>query len=200
MNYSQKEFINYAKHHLLAVGDSCTINFLGRKAAIVVIGENHDTTIDGTKAGYTYQFVDCIATARFAAGESTYTDSEIRARLNGEFFDAMPAAFKKIIVPVKKDTRGTITTDQMFLLSEREVYGNRAFYDKVSGRQYAYYKRDWKAKYKREIGKKYATWWMFRSQPYSGSSTDVCGVNSYGSGINGGASGSYGVAPCFCSK
>lgn len=81
------------------------------------------------------------------------------------------------------------TSDDLFLLSEVEVFGSTTYSVPGEGTQYAYYKAG-----NSTVKERYnsaAPWWL--RSPFSSSSSFFCNVND-----NGGAKSGFGVAFAFC--
>ena len=114
----------------------------------------------------------------------------------------LPAALRNVIKTVKKksgtgggSSSGTQTTnDDLFLLSEIEIFGTTSYSVAGEGAQYAWYKAG-NTRIKKVNGS--ANGWWERS-PDSGSTDSFCSVGSSGNASNNGASTSYGVSFGFC--
>ena len=201
LGYSQ----NYWK-----VGDKKNITVNGVTYAAEIIGFDHDTltTADGsrTKAGITFQLVDCLKTTYPMNGSNTnvngWSRSTMRTSTMATLLNQLPADLKNVLKSVNKlsgtgggSTTGTQTTnDKLFLLSEVEIFGTTTFSVPGEGTQYAYYKAG-NSKVKKVNGS--ANYWWERS-PYSGDTDNFCDVNSNGSAGYVSASSSRGVSFGFC--
>lgn len=86
------------------------------------------------------------------------------------------------------------TSDDLFLLSEVEVFGSTTYSVPGEGTQYAYYKAG-NSKV-REMQGSAAPWWL--RSPYPGNSDFFCRVYSNGNANFTNASNSCGVAFAFC--
>ena len=97
------------------------------------------------------------------------------------------------------DVVPTITQDDVFLLAEYEVFGTRKLastQEPIYLKQYAYYSYgNSKVKYQHNATSTATTWW--ERSPSSSASVGFLYVSRGGSAAGGGASASYGVAPCF---
>lgn len=192
------------------VGDTKTVAVNGVNYQFQIIGFDHDnlTTKDGTrtKAGITFQMVDCLNTTYSMNGSNTnsggWNGSTMRTSTMATLLNQLPAALKNVLKSVNKlsgtgggSTSGTQTThDKLFLLSEVEIFGTTTYSVPGEGTQYAYYKAG-NSKVKKVNGS--ANYWWERS-PYSGSTGGFCYVYSSG-GANGNvASSSRGVSFGFC--
>ena len=97
------------------------------------------------------------------------------------------------------DNACTATEDEVFLLAEYEVRGNRSFASTQEPnylKQYAYYSAgNSKVKYKHNATSTSAYWW--ERSPYSGASMHFCYVTTSGGANSIKAIYALGVAPCF---
>lgn len=184
-----------------------------------VIGFNHDVLSNAnaygkvTKtgmAGITFCTRNIANTLGMNSSDTNvggWKESNIRSSSLPELKNAMvPPAFRydvaSAIKPVNKlsglgggSSSGVETTsDDLFLLSEVEVFGSTTYSVPGEGTQYAYYKagnskvRKWHDS---------ATAWWLRS-PVSGNSETFCQVNNGGGSTYGYAASSYGIAFAFC--
>lgn len=192
------------------VGDTKTVAVNGVNYQFQIIGFDHDnlTTKDGTrtKAGITFQMVDCLNTTYSMNGSNTnsggWNGSTMRTSTMATLLNQLPAALKNVLKSVNKlsgtgggSTSGTQTThDKLFLLSEVEIFGTTTYSVPGEGTQYAYYKAG-NSKVKKVNGS--ATYWWERS-PYSGGTTDFCIVGNSGTANSSYASYSRGVSFGFC--
>ena len=178
--------------------------------AAQIIGFDHDTltTADGgrTKAGITFQLVDCLNTTYSMNGSNTnsggWNGSTMRTSTMATLLNQLPTALKNVLKSVNKlsgtgggSTSGTQTThDKLFLLSEVEIFGTTTYSVPGEGTQYAYYKAG-NTKVKKVNGS--ANDWWERS-PLSGSTNTFCYVSNGGTADYNFASFSYGVSFGFC--
>ena len=192
------------------VGDKKNITVNGVTYAAQIIGFDHDdlTTKDGTrtKAGITFQMVDCLNTTYSMNGSNTnsggWNGSTMRTSTMATLLNQLPAALKNVLKSVNKrsgtgggSTSGTQTThDKLFLLSEVEIFGTTTYSVPGEGTQYAYYKAG-NSKVKKVNGSA-DNWW--ERSPLSGNTLTFCGVNDNGNATIGGASLSLGVSFGFC--
>ena len=192
------------------VGDKKNITVNGVTYAAQIIGFDHDTltTADGsrTKAGITFQLVDCLNTTYSMNGSNTnvngWSGSTMRTSTMATLLNQLPADLKNVLKSVNKlsgtgggSTPGTQTTnDKLFLLSEVEIFGTTINSVPGEGTQYAYYKAG-NSKVKKVNGSANA-WW--ERSPYSGNTSSFCRVSSSGSADAYGASGSGSVSFGFC--
>ena len=108
----------------------------GTPAEAVIAGFNHDSKTSGSKAGITFMFKNCISThAINSNGEATggWEQSEMRAYLNEELIERLPADLQECIVAVDKQTNNvgitddpdsvTVTSDRLWLYSLVELSG-----------------------------------------------------------------------------
>lgn len=192
------------------VGDTKTVAVNGVNYQFQIIGFDHDTltTADGsrTKAGITFQLVDCLNTTYSMNGSNTnsggWNGSTMRTSTMTTLLNQLPAALKNVLKSVNKlsgtgggSTSGTQTThDKLFLLSEVEIFGTTTYSVPGEGTQYAYYKAG-NSKVKKVNGS--ASYWWERS-PYSGNTSYFCCVNYNGNASADFASNSLGVSFGFC--
>ena len=192
------------------VGDTKTVAVNGVNYQFQIIGFDHDTltTADGsrTKAGITFQLVDCLNTTYSMNGSNTnsggWNGSTMRTSTMATLLNQLPTALKNVLKSVNKlsgtgggSTSGTQTThDKLFLLSEVEIFGTTTYSVPGEGTQYAYYKAG-NSKVKKVNGS--ANIWWERS-PFSGNTDNFCRVNISGNANNSNASDSRGVSFGFC--
>lgn len=187
------------------VGDSKTVNIGGTNYEVQIIGFNHDDKVSGGKAPMTFQLVDCLnQTAQMNSSNTNtggWNGSAMRTRM-ATYKSQLPAAFRNVIKTVKKksgtgggSSSGTQTTnDDLFLLSEIEIFGTTTYSVAGEGTQYAWYKAG-NTRIKKVNGS--ANGWWERS-PRSGTTSSFCYVNSSGSADGDSANGSRGVSFGFC--
>ena len=178
----------------------------GTNYRIDIIGKNHDDLSDGTgKAPLTFQLHDCYATTYPMNPTNTnvggWRDCQMRTQTMPALKALLPADVQAGIRAVNKLTSAgnesssiVTTSDELFLLSEIEIFGSTDYSYAGEGTQYDYYQAG-NSKVKNLSGS--ALGWRERS-PNSGNSIAFCRVNSYGDADALGASNSYGVAFGFC--
>ena len=160
-------------------------------------GGTHNT------AGLTFGAVDCVMNAKMNSSNTNdggWGNCLMRTSTMPTLKNGMPATLAQVKVPyVDYDNQSTLlySDDYMFLPAEKEVSGTckwspTAEADSLT--QFAYYKNGGN-KIKSLSGS--AVLWWLRSV-YSTYDQHFCYVDAYGRVSVGGASGSYGVAPCFC--
>lgn len=192
------------------VGDTKTVAVNGVNYQFQIIGFDHDTltTADGsrTKAGITFQLVDCLNTTYSMNGSNTnsggWNGSTMRTSTMATLLNQLPTALKNVLKSVNKlsgtgggSTSGTQTThDKLFLLSEVEIFGTTTYSVPGEGTQYAYYKAG-NSKVKKVNGS--ARYWWERS-PRSGGTGGFCSVANDGTASSDYASNSDGVSFGFC--
>lgn len=191
------------------VGDRKNITVNGVTYAAQIIGFDHDTltTADGsrTKAGITFQLVDCLKTTYSMNGSNTnvngWRGSTMRTSTMATLLNQLSTDLKNVLKFVNKVTSvgnnssGLETTsDKLFLLSEIEVFGATQYSYAGEGKQYEYYTAG-NSTIKKVNGS--ARGWWERS-PRSGYTDSFCRVsNDGGAGANT-ASNSNGVSFGFC--
>lgn len=202
--------LGYAQN-FFSVGDTKTLTVNDITYTAVIIGFDHDnvnnaTTYKRSKAGITFQLVDCLNT--------TYRMEETGINTNGwngcnmrlthlrtTIWGQLQTSLKNVIVTVNKlasagDQSTTIVTsaDTLFLLSEIEVFGARTYSVNGEGTQYAWYTAG-NSKIKKVNGS--ANYWWLRSPVYN-SSTNFCTVSGGGGAYTNTASIASGVSFGFC--
>ena len=127
-----------------------------------------------------------------------------RTWCNDVFLAALPAAIKSLVKTVNKLTSAgnqsaTIDTteDDVFLLSEIEVFGTVTNSKAGEGSQYEYYQTASNI-CKKPSYTSYASanWW--ERSPCASDATYFCHVSGYGTTSYGNASDAFGLAPAFC--
>lgn len=187
------------------VGDSKTVNIGGTNYEVQIIGFNHDDKVSGGKAAYSFQLVDCLNQTQQMNTSNTNTGgwngSAMRGRMS-TYKSQLPAALRNVIKTVKKksgtgggSSSGTQqTNDDLFLLSEIEIFGTTTYSVAGEGTQYEWYKAG-NSRIKKVNGS--ANSWWERS-PGSGDTSRFCSVRSSGNADYGSASASFGVSFGFC--
>lgn len=191
------------------VGDKKNITVNGVTYAAQIIGFDHDTltTADGsrTKAGITFQLVDCLKTTYSMNGSNTnvngWRGSTMRTSTMATLLNQLSSDLKSVLKFVNKVTsKGNnqsgleTTSDKLFLLSEIEVFGATQYSYAGEGKQYEYYTAG-NSTIKKVNGSTNA-WW--ERSPYSGDTSYFCYVNYGGGADNYDASTSRGVSFGFC--
>lgn len=209
-------YVDYKKiHRKISVADQVVISLNGTDYAFDVIGFNHDhlsspsayskiTTT--TRAGMTLQMHDLFATIYAMNSSNTnvggWKSSAMRTSTMVTMKGYMPTAWQSVIKSVDKDSgKGggsssgvEVTSDDCFLLAEKEVFGSTGLSVSGEGTQYAYYKAG-NSKVKNKGGSA-NTWWG--RSPRRGDSNSFCRVSSNGTSNLHGASAISGVAFGFC--
>lgn len=187
------------------VGDSKTVNIGGTNYEVQIIGFNHDDKVSGGKAAYSFQLVDCLNQTQQMNTSNTNTGgwngSAMRGRMS-TYKSQLPAALRNVIKTVKKksgtgggSSSGTQqTNDDLFLLSEIEIFGTTTYSVAGEGTQYEWYKAG-NSRIKKVNGS--AGYWWERS-PFSGNTYSFCIVSSSGSANGSYAGDSFGVSFGFC--
>ena len=187
------------------VGDSKTVNIGGTNYEVQIIGFNHDDKVSGGKAAYSFQLVDCLNQTQQMNTSNTNTGgwngSAMRGRMS-TYKSQLPATLRNVIKTVKKksgtgggSSSGTQqTNDDLFLLSEIEIFGTTTYSVAGEGTQYEWYKAG-NSRIKKVNGS--ANIWWERS-PYSGGTNSFCFVNSSGNATDNSAGSSRGVSFGFC--
>ena len=189
-----------------AVGDTKAMTIDGVEYNVMIIGKNHDTYTDGGTAPLTFQLVKCYGTkAKMNSANSNKTgwsNSEMRTVTLENILSAMDSTISGAIKAVNKttlkgDKSGLETTsDQLFLLSEYEVFGTTTQSNgKQEGlAQYQYYAND--GSIVKTFDGTSCNWWL--RSPYYGNSINFSCVYSFGFISSNNANISNGVAFGFC--
>ena len=187
------------------VGDSKTVNIGGTNYEVQIIGFNHDDNVSGGKAAYSFQLVDCLNQTQQMNTSNTNTGgwngSAMRGRMS-TYKSQLPATLRNVIKTVKKksgtgggSSSGTQqTNDDLFLLSEIEIFGTTTYSVAGEGTQYEWYKAG-NSRIKKVNGS--ANGWWERS-PCSGYTSAFCSVDSIGNAYSNSANDSGGVSFGFC--
>ena len=173
---------------------------------IDIIGKNHDDYSDGSgKAPLTFQLHDCYKLAKAmhstAANTMGWTQCSMRVEHLPIILKQMPADVQSGIREVNKISSSggkkpslETTKDNLFLLSEVEVFGSSSNSLSGEGTQYDYYKAG-NSTVKNFNGSAY-DWW--ERSPTANSTRYYCNVKSTGSSGNSSANVTRGVAFGFC--
>jgi hypothetical protein len=137
------------------IGDEKTFDLAGTIYTARIIGFDHDdvtdaTTYGRTKAGITFEMKEIDAGDAVSVTQNyDYNWETGDARLNkipARFTNLLPNDMRIVIVPVNKtfarsysNTYVNTTSDDVFLLSEQEVFGVKTNAKVIEGSQYAYY-------------------------------------------------------------
>lgn len=187
------------------VGDSKTVNIGGTNYEVQIIGFNHDDKVSGGKAAYSFQLVDCLNQTQQMNTSNTNTGgwngSAMRGRMS-TYKSQLPAALRNVIKTVKKksgtgggSSSGTQqTNDDLFLLSEIEIFGTTTYSVAGEGTQYEWYKAG-NSRIKKVNGSA-GLWW--ERSPRSGNTACFCAVYSSGGANDDDAHNSRGVSFGFC--
>ena len=191
------------------VGDKKNITVNGVTYAAQIIGFDHDTltTADGsrTKAGITFQLVDCLNTTYSMNGSNTnvngWRGSTMRTSTMATLLNQLSSDLKSVLKFVNKVTSvgnnnsGLETTsDKLFLLSEIEVFGATQYSYAGEGKQYEYYTAGNSTI--KKVNSSANGWW--ERSPYSGNANSFCFVSSGGNANSDYAGTSIGVSFGFC--
>lgn len=156
-----------------------------------------------TTAGLTFGTVDCVGKYPMNSSNTNsggWGQCEMRPTIMPSPQSGMPDTLAQVKVPyVDYNNQSTIlySDDYMFLPAEKEVFGTISYSLPAEANaltQFAYYKNGGN-KIKSLSGS--AVWWWLRSVSYD-NSYYFCIVDTSGYADHGGASISYGAAPCFC--
>ena len=184
-----------------AVGDSKTMTINGVDYQVDIIGKNHDDYSDGSgKAPLTFQLHDCYSELKTMNSQGTnrggWTGCAMRSTHLPAILALMPTEVQTGIREVNKLTSAgsqistiNTTADNLFLLSEIELFGSTRFSKSGEGTQYDYYKAG------NSRAKNYNYW---TRSPYGSNSTSFCYVHSNDISSYAYAGYAYGVSFGFC--
>lgn len=214
----------------VTINGTCSkLSFSNQKYYCYIIGIDHNSDREGSNRihfqfGYTalsggthIAFISGYSDDSDFYMNSTNTNSGgwnnsfMRNTVCAQFKNCLPSDLQAVLKTVTKysDNTGggsntasyvTATTDDIFLLSEWEVFGARSYANSAEQNyqaQYAYYSAgNSKVRYRHSATGSTAGWWL-RSVG-AGTSAAFCRVSTSGSAGNSSANGSYGFAPAFC--
>lgn len=128
-----------------------------------------------------------------------------RTWCNSVYFNALPSTIKSKVKTVQKLTSAgyqssTIETDiydDVFLLSEIEIFGTTNYSASGEGSKYPYFDTTSNI-YKKPGEDTYNSAYWWERSPRVSNTNRFCNVNRSGSANNDSADGTYGLAPAFC--
>ena len=179
-----------------------------QEVELVIIDFKHDDLANGGKAAVTVQQRDSLSEYGYMNSSNTNANGWDRCArrtwCNNVYKKALPTALASLIKTVAKKTSAgsqssTIKTsnDDVFMVSEVEVFGQTTYSFAGEGEQYEYYKTTANRVKYQGTARATAYYWWERS-PRSSNSTSFCYVNSSGAAYGYNASNAYGLAPAFC--
>ena len=178
------------------------------------------TGFSQTACGFVIEFADIISEKPMNSNDKNvggWERSTMRTYVNGTIYKALVAAIgdtdkdRPMIIDTivvsghgRSDTTNYTTTDKLYLLSTREVWGTKLDFDTVGvetiTRQLDYYKNNnvstssYSGAIKQNAGTN-SFWWLRSAS--SNSSYRFYYVNNDGSNLDIGAGSTYGVSPAF---
>ena len=179
---------------LFSIGDEISETLTtGEEVVFVVSGINvyRDNEV-------IFTLKDCLVETQQM--NDTYTNeggwlaSKMRRKLNSDVFETLPLDLRAVISP---RTFGA-ETDFLWLLSEREVFGEEEWSETEDdcGKQLPYYERP--VNRVKGLGKDGAANYWWERSPFTSYATNFCLVTSVGTAGNGSSSISGGVCFGFC--
>lgn len=118
------------------IGDTKDVTLTaGETIQLQIAGFNHDTFSDGVTAPVTFVMKDCLNTEavmnRIPTNGGGYPASSMKTYVETNIYDKLPSDFKGLVAPVKKKWYTAYNKEQsltegnynVWLLSEREVFG-----------------------------------------------------------------------------
>ena len=142
--------------------------------------------------------------------DNGWSGSFMRNTICSKFFNVLPSELKIVITACTKYTDNvgggsntasnvTATSDNIWILSEFETFGNRTTansYEQNYQQQYSYYKNgNSKIKYKHNSINSMCQWYL--RSAYATNASYYCGVNTGGNLDSYQVNYSLGFAPCF---
>lgn len=204
------------------LGDKKNVSIGGTNYQVQIIGFGHDdltsATANATKAAITFQMLDCYATTyRMNSNDTNANNGWQSCQMRSTHLPSLKAllptelqsrikAVNKVTSAGAKQTSTLVSSDDLFLLSENEVFGATltvARSTQNEGAQYAYYAISGNSKLK-TLGGAYKPWWL--RSPYKSDSQSYLAVASSTGTLTGLATSSdyyaytysMGVAFAFC--
>lgn len=133
-----------------------------------------------------------------------WTSCDRRTWCNSVFYNAVESGIKSLIKPVvKKTSEGNISdvinsdNDNVFLLSEIEVFGSAPYSFAGEGSQYSYL-ATLANRYKKPSYNQYASAYIRLRSPEKGSGVRWCLESQNGGASSTNATNPYGICPAFC--
>lgn len=201
---ASKSFNNYSCYAtILGFDHNASLETNGEHSIHFILGKNSTEDI----CFYPYRMNESYTTS------GGWNGSKMKQTTMTEFKNCLPAELRAVLRNVTKYTHNTTggsanataanvtaTTEQLFLLSEFEVWGaiSRAnSYEQNKQAQYAYYKNgNSKLRYNDTDGS-VSSWWQRSASCYNTDTAYFCFVNSGGYATNDSATSHSGVAPAF---
>lgn len=190
-----------------AVGDQKTMTIGGHDYPIDIIGKNHDTYSDGSgNAPLTFQmhnvWIDQLYMNTYDTNSGGWQNSYMRVNHLPSIKAKMPSSVKaglkyvsKVSTAGSRSTSLVTTSDDLFLLSEQEVFGAKTDACASEGTQYAYYKNGNSKTKTTNFGSAAYNWW--ERSPANGME-QFCMVYYSPAASSTQASNNLGVAFAFC--
>ena len=209
LNFSNGTFYCYIigiDHNSAKEGANCIHFQFGYTAAS---GGVHIAFIDSVYNRYSSS--SCFNMNDRPNNSGGWANSRMRTTIIPTFKACLPSDLQAVLKTVTKysDNTGdgsntasyvTATTDDIFLLSEFEVFGTRRYANSAEQNyqaQYAYYSAgNSKVRYRHSSTGSIAYWWL--RSVYADHSRNFCLVNTSGSASTNSPNFSFGFAPAFC--
>lgn len=193
---------------LWKVGDTKDIIVNGETLTLAIMGFNHDDLQSGGKAGITFGTKNLMKTTRLMNSSPTnsggFTGSIMYTWLQSTLLNSLPADLQAVLKSVNKKTStgdepSAIATNAMklFLFSEQEIFGVRAYSIGNEGTQYSYFATAGNRVKCLSNGTGPASRWWERS-PYAGYIMGFCYVETTGKAFGNFNDDPKGVCFGFC--
>lgn len=207
-NNSWENIIRACQYNIIPdtweIGDEKQMNINGLPYFVAIIDKGHDPYADGSGyAPLTFHLRNCYGVAKIHSSNANSVSWEgctMRTTTLPSIKALMPVEVQAAIRQVNKLTSAgggkssiITTADDLFLLSEVEVFGKVTHSKSGEGSQYAYYAAG-NTKIKTAGGA--ARFWWERS-PYGAGANFFCGVSTSGA-ADYNSNADYGVAFAFC--
>jgi hypothetical protein len=185
----------------------------GEEVTMRIIGFNHDTKSDGSgKAGITLEMTHCLSTVCPMNNNDTnnggYTASVLYLQTMPTIKYTLPTEWLSVIKKVDKKSAtsggtknsATVTTSEdLFLLSENELLGQKSYASAYEGNRYEYWKGKSMAnefKKRKGVNGSFVSWWTRSS--HANDTSSFVAITTTGSSFGISASGNIGVSYAFC--
>ena len=209
-------------HPIILNGTAGNITFDNVQAYAIIIGKNHNSSIEGNNKLHLQIALNTTNTQTLQNTQMNTTDSNVggwngcymRNTICSQFLNCLPSDLREIIKDTTKYTDNygnngqnnqshvTSTTDKVFLLSEYEIFGTCTqsnTYEANYQQQYEWYKgldNAGRIKYQYNVPTSAVYYW--ERSPFRGNAKYFCFVFSNGTTSYNHADYSNGFAPCLC--
>ena len=168
-----------------------------------------DVTVDGVDVAFCDSNFDSASASgteyfqhntKFGSNAGGWTESNIRTKILADIFNALPQDWQDIISPCTKYTgNAEFTQDNLFLLSEFEIFGRQDYANDAEQNfnlQYDYFKNGNDTIHFKHAEISTPCYWWLRT-PQESNTTSFCRVDVDGAETTFNALYSLGIVPCF---